>query len=139
MRRLLILAALMFMSGISATAQCSDQLSSETGAGCNYSNPPARSGHVGCWATGICALGRNLDVNFYQDWACSSGTVTTSGFSTVLSAGNYCPPTFTFQVYPNGLEAGASAYVNGTTYYGGWDTEDCLGGVSYSGPFSYKC
>jgi hypothetical protein len=145
----IILAVVVMLSatGFDANAQvCSypDGFSGlPSGLPCSYSITGTSNSGIGCWATASCNTGRQLSVSFYQYWSCTNGYVQAQGSSlTMLHPPAYCSITGTFETYPFGLSAGATAGVftdGGYFSFGGWDDQDCDGGVSFSGPFLYTC
>ncbi len=94
---------------------------------------------------GYCTTGLSLNVSFYQWWNCQQNGdyVAASGSSTTQQGGPaWCGISGQWESYPIGLSAFASAQVYGYSGYnleGGWDEQECDGGESYSGPFSYDC
>lgn len=132
-----------------------NELDWASGVGCRYSytsqfsgGGPYGGGSVGCWATGHCYNGNAPDVSWYQWWTCNyRNYVNGSGHSTYVENSGEDQYTNEEIVFNWGLQADGTATVfvtaaNGfsvSTFYAGWDTEDCDGGAEFSGNYNYNC
>ncbi|HLH18283.1 MAG TPA: hypothetical protein VKX45_13765 [Bryobacteraceae bacterium] len=126
------------------------------GQGCSYGYTSSNSGFgttgssggsqansfnaVGCLAVGQCNTnfsGRYMDVSWYQYWTCNAGGYVTATGSSSL---NYTWDGETGTSYSTGMIAAGQATVGpaGGVYFG-WDSDNCDGSFSYSGPYSFSC